>query len=324
MKIGNVEINGHVILGPMAGVTTLAYRDFCKPFGVALSYSEMISDCGLAYGNEKTMRYFATSNVDRPVGLQLFGSKIEMTLKAIDILEKEAQYDILDINLGCPVHKVVQTGAGSAWLKDPKGLYEYMKAVCERSTKPVSAKIRLGWDENSINFEEVCDVLAKAGVKLITIHARTSKQLYTGTADYEKLRDFGAKLSVPLCISGDIFTVEDALKALEITKAQFVMVARGGLGNPRLITNIERAIIGQELLPEPTLEDQVEWAESFSKMLIEQIGERDAVMQLRGLIPHFFKGFAGYKKIRAEISMNTKSVDDLYKVFNGIKKRSHL
>ncbi|MCQ2798447.1 MAG: tRNA-dihydrouridine synthase [Bacilli bacterium] len=324
MKIGNVEINGHVILGPMAGVTTLAYRDFCKPFGVALSYSEMISDCGLAYGNQKTMRYFVTSKEDRPVGLQLFGSDIEMTLKAIDIIEQEADYDILDINLGCPVHKVVQTGAGSAWLKDPEGLGVYMKKVVEHSHKPVTAKIRLGWDENSINFEEICKVLVDAGVSMITIHARTSRQLYMGVADYEALRGLGDRLPVPLCISGDIFSVEAAMKAVEITKAQLVMVARGSLGNPRLITNIERAMNGEELLPEATLEDQVAWAEDFSKRLLAQLGERDAIMQLRGLIPHFFKGFPGYKKIRAAISMNIKTYDDLQKIFNGIKNRSHL
>lgn len=324
MKIGNVEINGHVILGPMAGVTTLAYRDFCKPFGVALSYSEMISDCGLAYGNHKTMRYFATSNVDRPVGLQLFGSDIEMTKKAIEIIEKEAEYDILDINLGCPVHKVVQTGAGSAWLKEPAKLYEYMKEVVKCSHKPVTAKIRLGWDENSINFEEVCKVLVDAGVSMITIHARTSRQLYMGTADYEILRGLGDRLPIPLCISGDIFSVESAIKAMEITKAQFVMVARGSLGNPRLITNIERALSNEELLPEATLEDQVAWARDFSEKLMNQLGEHDAIMQLRGLVPHFFKGFSGYKKIRAAISMNIKTYDDLLKIFNGINNRSHL
>jgi nifR3 family TIM-barrel protein len=187
MKIGDLEIKGHVILGPMAGVTTLAYREFMKPFGVALSYSEMVSDCGLVYENKKTYEYLATSEVDRPVGIQLFGFDAEKTCRAIEICEKEAEYDVLDINLGCPVFKVTKTGAGSAWLKKPNDLYYYMKKICETSHKPVTAKIRLGWDEKNINVFEVAKGLELAGVKAITIHCRTSKQGYSGVADYKAI-----------------------------------------------------------------------------------------------------------------------------------------
>lgn len=267
-KIGNIELSGPVILGPMAGVTSLAYRDFMKPFGVALSYSEMISDCGIVYGNQLTLHYAKTSLIDRPVGLQIFGSDKDISVKAVALLEQNASYDILDLNLGCPVYKVTKTGAGSAWLKNPAGLYEYAKAVVEASHKPVTAKIRLGWDSTSINFQETSRALVSAGVSLLTIHARTTKQGYAGTADYDLLRDFGKSLPVPLAISGDIFSAEGALKAMEITGASFAMVARGGLGNPKLVTNINHLVKGEEAEAPSSLLEEVGYAEDFSRRLI--------------------------------------------------------
>jgi nifR3 family TIM-barrel protein len=324
VQIGGISLRGNVVLGPMAGVTTLAYREFMKPFGVALSFSEMISDCGLDYGNKKTKEYFRTSLIDRPVGLQLFGFKAENTLKAIEVLEENADYDLLDINLGCPVYKVVKTGAGSAWLKDPKALYLYMRAVCEKSHKPVTAKIRLGWDSPSINVLEVSSLLEKAGVQMLTVHARTSRQGYAGQADFSKIAGLGKKLSIPLCVSGDILTPEKAIGAMKEADASLVMVARGGLGNPRLVTNIQNLLDEKELLPFPTVLEQAEWAEEFSKKLIENEGARVAVMQLRGLIPHFFSGFPGYKKIRGEISLNIKTYEDLMAILEGIKNRERL
>lgn len=324
MKIADIEIKTPVILAPMAGVTTLAYREFMKPFGVGLSYSEMISDCGLVYGNALTREYAKTSKIDHPVGLQLFGSDPVIAKKAIAILEDLASYDILDVNLGCPVYKVTKTGAGSAMLKDPNTLYTYMREVVSSSHKPVSAKIRLGWDSQSINVREVASLLEKAGVSLISIHARTAKQAYSGTPDYSKIENLASELSVPLCVSGDIYTPEDAKKAMDISGAKFVMVARGGLGNPKLVTNINHLLMGEDLEPPSTLLEEVDYAERFAKMLIEQDGEHSAIMQLRGLIPHFFSGFPGYKKIRAEISVNIKTYEDLQKIFTGIRNRSRL
>lgn len=323
-NIGGVAIKGPVVLGPMAGVTTLAYRDFMKPFGVALSYSEMISDYGIVYGNKDTYAYCETSPQDHPVGLQLFGNDKNVAIKAIAILEKYYRFDVLDINLGCPVYKVTKTGAGSAWLKDPAGLYEYMKAVVEASHKPVTAKIRLGWDEGSINFETVCKALEKAGVKGIAIHAKTSRQGYSGAARPELVAGLGQRLSVPLILSGDI---NDPVKAdawMKLTGASAVMVARGGLGNPWLIAAINAQITGG-LLPERfSLSKQVDLAEQFANALIAEKGERVAIMQLRGLLPHFFAGYPGSKRISIEISQTMSTADDLSKVMNGIRTRGHL
>ncbi len=324
MDIKGVKIDGRVILGPMAGITSLAYRRFMKPFGVALSVSEMISDCGINYNNAKTLAYLATSSDDRPVALQLFGFDPENAVRAIETMEKAADYDILDINLGCPVHKVVKTGAGSAWLKRPDELYEYMRRVVAASHKPVSAKIRIGWDSSSINVRSVSKILEQAGVSLLTVHARTSVQAYSGSPAWEEIRGLGKELSIPLCVSGDIFTPEAALNAMSIAAAEFVMVARGGVGNPELITNINRALNGEEELEPPSALKQAEYAKEFAAMLKEEKGERVAALDLRGIAPHFFSGFKGYKKVRTEIALHTKTYDDVIRVLDGIILRNKI
>ena len=321
MKIGGVEIKGHVVLGPMAGITTLAYREFMKPFGVGLSYSEMVSDCGLDYHNKRTYEYLATSSEDRPIGIQLFGFSLEHTINAIKICEDNCDYDILDINLGCPVNKVTKTGAGSAWLKDPSSFYLYIKGVVEASSKPVTCKIRLGWDESSINVFEVASVLEKAGVKAITVHSRTRAQGYSGTADHRKLIGLKESLSIPLIVSGDIFTPEDAKKAIDITHADAVMVARGGVGHPFLVSQINHYLDTGVRLPDPSVIDQARYALDFAYRLIALKGEEIAVRELRGILPHFFSGYPGFKKLRNEIAMNIKTVRDIELLCSGVISR---
>ena len=324
MEIKGIKTNGKVILGPMAGITSLAYREFMKPFGVALSVSEMISDCGINYKNPRTLTYLATSQEDRPVALQLFGFSADNTKSAITILETNSDYDMLDINLGCPVHKVTKTGAGSAWLKEPSKLYDYMREVVKTSHKPVSAKIRLGWDSSSINVREISSLLEKAGVSLLTVHARTSVQGYSGVPNWEAIRDLGESLSIPLCVSGDIFSPESALKAMDIAKASYVMVARGGVGNPELVTNINRALEREEPLPNPSPKTQAEYAKKFALMLKEEKGGYIASLDLRGILPNFFKGFKGYKKIRTEIALHTKTFEDVMRVLDGVINRESI
>ena len=323
MKIGSVELKGNVILGPMAGVTNLAYREFMKPFAVALSYSEMISDCGISYGNRRTFDYLQTSEIDRPIGLQIFGFDIKNTAKAVEIIQKEAIYDVLDVNLGCPVPKVVKTGAGSSWLRRPEELEAYMTEICRISTKPVTAKIRLGWDENSINFEEVALRLQKAGIAALAIHSRTRSEYYAGTAHHDMIAGLKDKLDIPLIVSGDIFSLEDAIKAHEITKCDAIMVARGGIGNPLLITQIDHYFKTGEKLPNPTLAQQLAYAREYIDRLIAFEGEERAVKELRSILPHFLKGFAGYKKYRLALTTaNFKS--DIEAVFHGIEIQEHL
>jgi nifR3 family TIM-barrel protein len=296
-----------------------------KPFGVSLSVSEMISDRGLCYGNLKTKDYFKTSEADRPVSLQLFGSEASYAIKAIEILEREASYDLLDLNLGCPVRKVTATGAGSAWLRNPSALYVYARKICQVSHKPVTAKIRLGWDASSINVWEIAPLLEQAGVKMIAVHARTAKQAYAGSADYSAIKGLGEKLGVPLCVSGDIDSPAKALKAMETASASLAMVARGGLGHPNLIADIQKAIDGDAgPFPVPSVAQQAAWAEEFAKRLASFEGERGALLQLRGLLPHFFHGFPGYKKIRAEIATGKTSFGEIIALLEAIQERERL
>ena len=318
--IGDLEIKSHVGLGPMAGITSQAYRLFLKPFGVGLSFTEMVSDCGLFYGNQNTFSYLPNKNSDRPVGIQLFGSKIENTQKAIEIIQKAGiSYDFLDLNFGCPVPKVTKTGAGSAWLKKPQKLKEYVSQIVAFSSKPVTAKIRLGWNAKNINYLEVIENLEQAGVVAITIHARTSEQMYSGKADWQILRGLKQKMKIPLIISGDIFSLEDAIEAQSITGADAVMVARGAVGNPFLIRQIDEYFSSGKLLKNTSLADQKEYLLRYSDLLIEEKGEKQAMMILRGIAPRFFSGFAGMKPIKSELTTNLKTRADLEAILKQIK-----
>lgn len=318
-KIGEIEIPTRVVLGPMAGITSEAYRIFCKPFGVGLSFTEMVSDCGIMYENEKTKAYLPTVKSDRPIALQLFGSNIKNTRKALEFIQKQGIiYDFLDLNFGCPVPKVTKTGAGSAWLKNPKKLFEYTKEVVKISNKPVTAKIRLGWDDKQINFLEVATLLEEAGVKALTIHARTTKQLYSGKVDWNVVKGLKNILQIPLIISGDIFTLEDAIKALDITNADAVMVARGGVGNPNLIRQINTYLSEGKLIPNASLEDQITYLRQFSELLIQEKGERKAMMILRGLAPRFFNGFPNTKIIKNQLAVTITTYEDLDNILKEI------
>ena len=319
-KVGNIEIKNKVVLAPMAGITSLAYRDFMKPFGVGLSVTEMVSDCGLIYENKKTIDYLKTSELERPVAIQLFGSEAETIIKAMEVVIKEnPNFDFFDINLGCPVPKVTKAGSGSALLKNPAKLGEMFKKICAASPKPVTAKIRLGYSEDNINFLENIKVLEEAGVAAIGIHARTTSQLYSGKARYELLKDLRDKMNVPLFVSGDIYTLDDAIRALEITKADAVMVARGGVGNPRLVEQINHYFKTGERLPNATLKENIEYLEKFADMLIEEKGEYRAMSILRGIAPKFLDGFPGMKPYKNKLAQSLSTRASLTRILDEIR-----
>lgn len=319
-KIGNVEISGKVILAPMAGVTSLAYRNFMKPFGVALTVTEMVSDCGLIYENKKTLDYIKTSELEKPVSIQLFGNDAETIIKAMEIVEKEnPNFDIFDINLGCPVPKVTKAGSGSALLKNPAKLKEMFTKICKATTKPVTAKIRLGWSDNSINFLENIQSLEEAGVKAIGIHARTTAQLYSGKPRYELLKNLRKKMSIPLFVSGDIYSLDDAINALEITGADAVMVARGGVGNPQLVKQIDQYYKTGEKFPNSSLEENIEYLKQFTDLFIEEKGEYRAMSLLRGIAPKFLDGFPGMKPYKNMLAQSLTTRESLYRILEEVK-----
>lgn len=299
----------------MAGITSFAYRDFMSQFGFAFCYSEMISDCGLIYGNKETFNLLYSKPINYFYGIQLFGGTKENLLKALKILdERKVDYDFIDINFGCPVPKVTRNNGGSAWLKDVDKLYECAKCLVSNCSKPITAKIRLGWDDNSINVYEVCKKLEEAGVSLIAIHARTKKQGYSGTADYSKLNEIKNIINIPVVISGDIFTYEDAIKALNDTKADGVMVARGGVGNPKLIKEINDYETGKNVTYVRTFDEQKKYLIDFMDRLIEEKGEELAMRLLRGIAPKFFSSFPNSKRIRNQLSNNIERRSDVISI----------
>ena len=319
--IGNVQINGKVILAPMAGITSFSYRKFMKQFGPSLEYTEMVSDCGLIYENKKTLAYLLSDGSDRPLAIQIFGGKTEQLLEAIDIIEKtKVKYDILDLNLACPVPKVIKNNGGSSWLKDQEALYEMVSAVCKKSKKPVSCKIRLGFNE--INIDETVQTLEKAGCKFIAIHARTKAQAYSGKANYEALKNVRDLIKIPFCISGDIYSVDDAINALKITRANCVMVARGGVGNPKLIQNLNLYFENKPYDENLNFDEQAIYLKEYMGYLIEEYGEEKAISLLRGIAPKFFTKIPNTKDIRVRLAQNINKKSDVLKILDLYKNNN--
>ena len=319
-KIGNIEIDGAVVLGPMAGVTSYGYRDFMKPFGVAVSVSEMVSDMGLIYDNEKTNEYVIYPE-SHPVGVQLFGHDPETIAKAAKLaLKLNPNIDFFDVNMGCPVPKVTNSGAGSALMKNPQLCGQIIRRLKEEVNIPITAKIRLGWDDKSITFMDVISELEKAGVDMIAIHARTRKQLYMGTPNFELLSGLRNKMCVPLVISGNIYTLDDAIKAKEITGAEGIMVARGGIGNPWLIKQIDTYFKTGERIEGTDVLTQIDYCLSLADHYIAEKGEQTAMRMYRGIASKFFSGFKNAKHYKNRLSTELVDRQSLVNILEDLKK----
>ena len=323
-KIGDIEISGKVLLAPMAGYTSFGYRKFMEKFGVGVTVTEMVSDMGLIYGNKETTDYITFPKTDIPCGVQLFGSDPKNMAIAAKIVAKAVPFlSFIDVNMGCPVPKVTRNGAGSSLLKNPKLAGDIIRAIKEVVDVPVTAKIRLGWDDKHINFLEVISELENAGVAMIGIHARTTKQLYYGEPHYELLKDLRKQMSVPLVISGNIYSLEDAKKALEITGADAVMVARGGVGNPTLIRQINEYYENGSIVPDASFDEQVEYCLELARDLIEEKGEQRAMRIYRSIAPKFFKGIPEVKKLNSRLASELTTYDSLVEIINDYKSRHH-
>lgn len=307
--IKDIEIKKNVILAPMAGITSFSYRKFMNEFHPGLTYTEMISDFALIYRNKKTFDMLYTDGSDRPLAIQLFGGSKETILKSMDVLkELNINYDILDLNLACPVPKVTKNNSGSKWLTRKEELFDMVQAVVGKSEKPVSAKIRLGYDD--VNVDEIAPLLEKAGISFLAIHARTKKELYLGKPHFDLLKNIRDEIKIPFCVSGNIYTVEDALNALKITRANAVMVARGGIGNPLLIENINRALEGRNDFIETDFNRQAEYLYRFIDLLIKEKGEKAAFSILKGIAPKFFLNLdlPNVKNLRSSLSRDIDSL----------------
>ena len=324
-KLKNLEINSKVVLGPMAGITFRSYREFMSRFGFGMCITEMVSDMGLIYGNEETSTYIDFQKGDYLTGVQLFGHEPENIKKAAEIaLKKNNCIDFFDINMGCPVPKVTNTGAGSALMKNPKLCGDIVRAIKEVTDKPVTAKIRLGWDNNSINFLEVIKELEKAGVDMIAIHSRTRKELYAGEPHHELLKGLREKMSVPLVISGNIYSLDNAIRAMEITGADAVMVARGGIGNPYLLKQINEYFRNGNRLENPSLKEQLKWCKELGEMIVEEKGEFTGMRVYRAIAPKFIQGIPNAKKYKVRLCTELTTLDSLNQILKDIAKENDI
>ena len=318
-KLGNFEIKGKVVLAPMAGITSAGYRKYLNSFGVDLAVTEMVSDMGLIYQNKETESYVVYEKDDVITGVQLFGSQPENIARAALIaLKLNPNIDFFDVNMGCPVPKVTKTGAGSSLMLNPKLAGEIIRALKKVTDKPITAKIRLGYNE--VNFKDVIKELENGGVDAIGIHARTRKELYAGEPHFDLLKDLRKEMHVPLIVSGNIYTLDDAINALNITGADAVMVARGGVGNPFLIKQIKTYFETGERLPNPSFLEQCDYCLKLAESLIEEKGELTAMRIYRGIAPKFFSGFPNSRTLRTVLATSLTDFNSLRRIIAEYKE----
>lgn len=304
LKIGNINLESPFLLAPLAGITDAPMRRICKNRGAALTYSEMISAKGLWYGDKNTERLLFIYEDEGPVALQLFGSEPEIMSFAAAKLEDRPNV-ILDVNMGCPVPKVVKNGEGSALLKNPELAGKIIEAMTKVTDKPVTAKIRMGWDEHSVNAVETARILEQAGAAAVAVHGRTREQYYTGKADWDIIRAVKQAVNIPVIGNGDVFSGRDAIDMMEQTGCDFVMIARGALGNPWIFAEAKALHEGSESPKVPDASQKREIIEKHFCDLLQLKGEYAAVREMRKHIGWYLKGMPGAAAMRREINQIT-------------------
>ena len=301
-KIRDLTIANRVVVAPMAGVSNSAFRMICKEFGAGLVVCEMISDHGIIYRNKKTMSMMKVDPREHPMSIQIFGGTEETLLEAAQYIDQHTAADIIDINMGCPVPKVTKTDAGSKWLLDSNKIYQMVHKVVQNVEKPVSVKMRIGWDRKHIFAVENALAAQEAGASMIAMHGRTRKQMYMGEADWETLHDVAQVLDIPFVANGDITTPELAKKALAEIGSTAVMVGRAALGNPWIIKDMVHYLETGERLKPQTVREKVATAKHQLKGLVELKGEKIAVPEFRQQAAYYLKGVPRSARTRAKIN----------------------
>ena len=299
IKIGTIDIEQTAALAPMASVADKSYRLMCKKYGASYMVSEMISSKGLCFGDKKTARLCEIENTERPYALQLFGEEPYYMAKAADMLGR-FEPEIIDINMGCPVPKIVSNGSGSALMKDPKTAFEIAKAVVRNSPCPVTVKIRAGWDEGSKNAVELAKMLEQAGVAAIACHGRTRTQFYSGKADWDIIKAVKQAVSVPVIGNGDITDGASAKAMYDYTGCDLVMIGRGSYGRPWVFEQVKHYLETGEQLPEPDLETRLEVMREHCGLLCKYKGEKQGMKEARKNVQWYTKGLRGSAKIRCK------------------------
>lgn len=316
-KIGNVEIPNRVVVAPMAGITNAAFRVTVKEFGAGLVVCEMISDRGIQLRNKKTLEMLYIDETEHPLSLQIFGGNKESLVEAAQFVSENTAADIIDINMGCPVNKIIKAEAGAKWLLDPDKVYEMVHAVATAIDKPVTVKMRIGWDDEHIFAVQNARAAEAAGAAAIGMHGRTRVQMYEGAANWSVLREVKQAISIPFMGNGDVRTPEDAKRMLEEVGADAVMIGRAALGNPWMIHRTKHYLETGELIAEPTPREKIATAKLHLERLADLKGEFVASREFRQHAAYYLKGISRAAKVKAAINQteNKQAIIDLLDAF---------
>lgn len=314
-KIRDVTIDNPIVIAPMAGISNAAFRTIAYQFGAGLIYTEMISDKAICYSNKKTLDMTRVEENEHPLAMQLFGNEKETMVKAAMFLDQHTACDIIDINMGCPVPKVVNSGSGSAMMKNPEETFALVAEIVAQVQKPVTAKIRLGWDCQSINVIEMAKGLEMAGISALGVHGRTRSQYYEGEADWSWIAQVKKQLSIPIMGNGDIRSLSDARQRLEETQVDGLMIGRGVLGNPWLIRQLVLGLKGDESDLAASDHEKFTLALDHARRLCRLKGERVGMKEMRGHACWYIQGIPYSNKVKSHINHMT-SYEQFEKLFN--------
>ncbi len=319
MLIGNVKIESKLALAPMAGVCDLAFRTVCRRFGAGLTYTEMVSAKALVYQDGKTRALLRLRSDEHPAVAQIFGSDIDCMGEASKLAQEISGADIIDINMGCPVGKVVKSGDGSALMQDPDKAMKIIEAVLKKVSCPVTIKIRKGWDKGKVNAVSFAQMAEDAGASAVAVHGRTRVQMYSGVADWDVIKAVKQKVGIPVLANGDVFKAEDAVRILKYTGADMVMIGRGAFGNPWLFAEAKAALNGEDAPPRPSITERVDTALEQFELARQYKGEKIACLEARKHFAWYLKGvrYAGY--FREKIS-KIETMDDIFMIGETIKR----
>jgi tRNA-dihydrouridine synthase B len=319
LKIGNLKLSSNLILAPLSGVSDLPFRLLNRKFGCELAFIEMINVRCLSHKSRKTQSMLSTDIQDKPLGVQLLGSKEEFIFKAMEVINQN-EFDILDFNAACPERKVTRRGEGASLLKEPKQLNALLKIVVKNSPFPVTVKIRSGWDKNSVNAREVALCAQDAGVKGLFIHGRTKLQGYSGKVDYDIIRQVKKSLDIPIIASGDVLSAELAKKMFDETGCDGLLVARGALGNPWIFKETEYFLKNHKLLARPSLEEIINTMLEHFKLCVDFHGPKRGVIIFRKFFIWYTKGFRKVRPLRERVS-RARTPQDMQDLIRGINPR---